>query len=476
MAKGDKIKSILGTSLDAIVPGAGTIANTALSVIELLADPSGYSPVKYNEGNYNLGGTIKDKKMSSGDVEIQGNSGKDTNTRQILGNIANLTKGETVSVDKNGNANIFSDAKEMPHPDTGKSFAETVKPVQKAIGRAEKKIGKLGRDKISQNTIAFSKDILEVNKAKQDRERAIVEAKQVQQALRSVDRYLGGQLSAIGNYYLGNNEPLPGRQFFSTYGSGIGEGVYSGPNPINNGMTRAAMGFVPMIGKPTAAAASAVSPTANPADNKFKEQGGDKLNNTFGDYLYSGAKTLETIGRVVNAFDAPEQFATDRYNVDRIKLSAQDQLDANNRNYRAAVGSSQTGNANLDRVTGNALFASKIQADNAARRDVQNRQAAADLDVNKYNAQQKALVDQINSQTQAAKAQAVDSALSSIGSLGQVYMDMFNTSAQNRVTLATLNSLSRYYGIDTENLVQMMKTNPDQFNGMLTRFKEQNEQ
>lgn len=130
----------------------------------------------------------------------------------------------------------------------------------------------------------------------------------------------------------------------------------------------------------------------------------------------------------------------------------------------------------MDRIMANTLFATKIGADNTARRDLQNRQSALDLDVQRNNMSQKAAVDQINSQTQGAKAQAIDSALSSIGSLGQVYMDMFNTSAQNRVTVSTLNSLSRYYGIDTENLIDMMKTKPDEFDSMLTRFKEQNPQ
>lgn len=308
MAKGDSAKQLLTSSLDMILPGAGTIAGSTLGIIEMLANPSDYNPVKYNDSNFqnggpinpydeklrraqnksnklassnfkanifdfskgkeinkdlaksyqdksywkglktdrdkantnrqqrqkmesvinpilnvgssmkdafynvsdsfqknfNKGGSINDKQLSSTSVEIDGKGGVDTNKRNVLGNSVNLTDGETISMQQ-GSAEVYSDSKDMPHPLSGKTFAETVKPIQKSTGRAERKLSKFGGDKISKNTIKINQQILEVNKALQDRERTLKDAANVNKAMESINKYYGGSVmnkdSKSSNYF-----------------------------------------------------------------------------------------------------------------------------------------------------------------------------------------------------------------------------------------------------------------------------------
>lgn len=560
-----KLTSLLAGPLDAIAPGVGTAASTALTLLETLA-PSDYKPVKYNENynqggpidpdpenpykkkvkraeaqqqfwggvnwrdnimdlskgketndryiqaaretgmwrdlqetrdntnnvrakrqamekitkpvnqlldsisgnnNFNKGGTI-DKQLSSQDIKIQGKNGIDTNRRNVVGQQVNLTKGETVSMTSDG-AEVYSDAPNMKHPLVDKTFAEVAEGTQKSTGKAEKKLQKFPNDRISRNTVAVNKQIMSTNAARQDQERTKVESAQVMKALNSLNKYLGGK---VKGYYLGTQDPLIPIPTASAMSNDRLNNIQSTsyPSLANRALPAEFTNTTPAPSHlNTADNMQGMLNTISPGTEKDSQ-----LKNTVGDYIYAGAKTIETLGRVAKAFDAPEQFATDRYNVDRIKLSAQDQLDANNRSYRSAVASSASGSANVDRVTANSLFAQKIIGDNTARRDLQNRQADIDLRVNQHNASQKAVVDQINSQTQGLKNQTVDAALSSIGTLGNVYMDLYNSRVENKITLDTLNSMSRYYKVDVDKLVGMMKNSPSDFDEMLVKFNSEN--
>lgn len=187
----------------------------------------------------------------------------------------------------------------------------------------------------------------------------------------------------------------------------------------------------------------------------------DQSLSTFEDKAFLGTKALETTFRVGAALDKPTQYDTRRYNVDRIRYSPQRALDANQANYQGAQFDINTGNANTDRILRNNLYGQKMAADRDVIGKNDQMQNQSDLQVNQYNAQAKANVDNITEQIRGRDYQATDAALTSIGNLSSIFQQAGGAKAHNRITMSTLNSLSRRYGIDVPELMALMQGEGD---------------
>jgi hypothetical protein len=94
-------------------------------------------------------------------------------------------------------------------------------------------------------------------------------------------------------------------------------------------------------------------------------------------------------------------------------------------------------------------------------------QRQSDLQVDQYNAQAMANVDNINEQIQGRQQQARDAALTSVGNMASIFQQAGGAKAHNKITLATLNSLSKRYGIDVPNLMLMMEGQGDANKGVV---------
>ena len=130
-----------------------------------------------------------------------------------------------------------------------------------------------------------------------------------------------------------------------------------------------------------------------------------------------------------------------------------------------------TGSATTDRILKNAMYAQKLGADYKAIDEYNKMNQAAATDAAKFNVQGKQTVDTINEQTRAIKNSLVGSALTNVGTMGQALQDYSNAQATNRITLSTLNSLSRYYGININALKNIMKNEPAKFDQLMVGFK-----
>jgi hypothetical protein len=196
------------------------------------------------------------------------------------------------------------------------------------------------------------------------------------------------------------------------------------------------------------------------------------LMNTPGDNIYKATKTLETIGRVAQAAQRPQVYRTDRYDINRQVYNPQPVLERNNRAYRAQrYQLGDTGSPTATRAYGANAYASLLNTNRDVMSQYRQMQAESDRQMDMANVQSKAQIDQMNDQNRAAQQNAISSALTSVGNLGQVFMDASNARRMNNVTLTTLNSLSRYYGVDVEYLQQLMKTNPAVVDQMLVNYK-----
>jgi hypothetical protein len=173
------------------------------------------------------------------------------------------------------------------------------------------------------------------------------------------------------------------------------------------------------------------------------------------DKIFMGLKTGETLARLLEAGKPATYYRSDPYEVDRIKYNPQDVFDKNQQTYRALL-ETNTGNANLDRILQSSFAANKMSQDREALRQYANMQSQSDLQVGQFNSQVKQQIDNINEQIAARKYAAKDAAYSSIGNLASIFQQAGAARAGNKITLSTLQSLSRRYGIDIEELKTMM--------------------
>ena len=473
---------------------AGAIANpvaaipAALNIIGKLAyNPASYTPAKMNETpmGYAHGGdmsgalqmmTSEDQRMMDHAVEIKGNSGIDTNYRNIGGQSVALTQGEIVRQDQDGSAYVWSNNPKMKHP-SGTTFAKAMKPIENKIARLKSRVEKDYSDVYASNALGHLEQMIEQNKN-------IEETMRQKKGSPTAQRFnKGGYIKANGGY---DQDPLLNNDIMDVIVSSalekrmsnpIREGLEMLPGALRKRTQLTPQGIAippttsPKIASPSQRVSS--SPFSGTPQNFLKDNPSPLTSvtgtglpkteslSTFEDKAFLGAKSLETAFRVGAALDKPIQYDTRRYNVDRIRYSPQRALDANEANYQGAQYDINTGNANTDRILRNNLYGQKMAADREVIGRNNEMQNQSDLQVNQYNAQAKINVDNINEQIRGRDYQATDAALTSIGNLSSIFQQAGGAKAHNRITMSTLNSLSRRYGIDVPELMALMQGQGD---------------
>jgi len=442
--------------------------------------------VAYQDNN--LGNTIKasygadlqnqlqisggnDQQMGDHAVQVEGNPGIDTNYRNIGGQDVALTQGEIVRQDQDGSAYVWSNNPKMKHP-SGTTFAKAMKPIENKIARLKSRVEKDHTDVYAKNALGHLEQMIEQNKN-------IEETMRQKKGSPTAQRFnMGGTVKKYN----------PGGYIDPIIPNGAMD-IYVNAALNQQGVSRSGKSQLsPLPRNPLKNISESVSPTIQTGAERFESLSTSPFTNsvgfinanpspltsvtgtglpkteslsTFEDKAFLGAKSLETAFRVGAALDKPIQYDTRRYNVDRIRYSPQRALDANQANYQGAHFDINTGNANTDRILRNNLYGQKMAADRDVIGKNDQMQNQSDLQVNQYNAQAKANVDNINEQIRGRDYQATDAALTSIGNLSSIFQQAGGAKAHNRITMSTLNSLSRRYGIDVPELMALMQGEGD---------------
>ena len=435
-------------------------------------------PSKFADGGY-LDSAIGDHAF-----EVGGNAGVDTNARTVKGQDVLLTKGEIVRDEPEG-AYVFSNSnRKMPHPLTGRSFSDTVKPIEKGIAKAKKSLRRDYTDSISRNTLGHLEQLIEQNKAREEEVRIQKEPTEVQEFARGGD--ISGLIAALDEARnirgMSNIHPIAHQM---TIDNRVKDYVNWNINkaPLDNKFSNTV--YEPLVGPSrTSIYKSDINAPKQPAKydptmgltfKKETPQSNTKIPYEYGykdgpntentsedlssnmqyltpeDKIFMGLKTGETIARMIEAGKPATQYRSEPYEIDRIKYNPQDVLDKNQSTYRALL-ETNTGNANLDRVIKSSFAGNKMSQDREALRQYANMQSQSDMQVNQYNSQVRQNVDNINEQIAARKYAAKDAAFSSVGNLASIFQQAGGARAHNKITLATLESLSRRYGINMDEL------------------------
>ena len=491
---------------------------SALNLIGKLAyNPASYTPAKMNESpmGYAYGGDMEqalqimggnDQQMGDHAVQVEGNPGVDTNYRNIGGQDVALTQGEIVRQDQDGSAYVWSNNPKMKHP-SGTTFAKAMKPIENKIARLKSRVEKDHTDVYASNALGHLEQMVEQNKN-------IEETMRQKKGSPTAQRFnKGGYIKANGGYDQTPTDPLIslGQNMYPTrWQEGIPALLKNKvTNYINSPKIESDIAHTKWVAKETGSdnksyidyaepndaldsykiardpnwtvSPKIASPSQRVSNSPFNgtPQNFLKANpshltpvtgkglpkteslSTFEDKAFLGAKSLETAFRVGAALDKPMQYDTRRYNVDRIRYSPQRALDANQANYQGAQYDINTGNANTDRILRNNLYGQKMAADRDVIGKNDQMQNQSDLQVNQYNAQAKVNVDNINEKIRGVDYQATDAALTSIGNLSSIFQQAGGAKAHNRITMSTLNSLSRRYGIDVPELMALMQGEGD---------------
>lgn len=458
-----------------------TAIPSALNMITKLAyNPASYTPARMNESpmGYAYGGDMsqalqmqggQDQQMMGHAAVVQGNPGIDTNYRNIGGQDVALTEGEIVRKDNDGSAYVWSNNPKMKHP-SGKTFSKAMMPVEKNIANLKRRISNDPTDSIAQNTLGHLEQVIEQNKNIEEIMRQAKGSPTAQKFNR------GGYVKAKLGY---DQDPLISNAAMDIYANAglLDAGFMSSERkqlqPLKNPLRALSISVSPKIQSGLERfGASTNSPTnpsnflkANPSPltpntGIFAKTPKENLS-TFEDKAFLATKGLETAFRIGAALDKPIQYDTRRYNVDKVKYNPNRVLDVNERNYQGAGFDINTGNANTDRILRNNLYGQKMSADKDTLRQYDEMQRNSDLQVNQYNAQAKANVDNINEQIRGRDYQATDAALSSIGNLASIFQQAGGAKAHNKITISTLNSLSKRYGIDVPELMLLIEGKGD---------------
>lgn len=455
------LTSAIGSPMAAIPAALGIIGKLAYN-------PASYTPAKMNESpmGYAYGGDMKqqlnmlpdvDKALGEHAVEVQGKDGIDTNYRNIDGQDVALTKGEIVREDSDGLAYVWSNNPKMKHS-SGETFAKAMKPVENKIAKIKRRIENDPTDHIATNTLGHLEQIVEQNKNEEEMLRQAKGSPNAQAYNK------GGYIKANdGIASLQNKKPIYVSQELDPVD------LYGGPMIPNEAMDALISGRLGMRGENVnrkALDTFAKAPKLADAGNMIPQPQKETFS-TFEDKAFLGAKGLETVGRVANALQKPRQYDPRRYNIDKIKYNPNRVLDRNEANYQSAQFDINTGNANTDRILRNNVYGQKLQADRDVYREYDQMQRQSDLQIDQYNAQAMSKVDDVNEQVLGRQQQARDAALTSIGNMASIFQQAGGAKAHNKITLATLNSLSKRYGIDVPNLMLMMEGQGDSNKGVV---------
>jgi hypothetical protein len=181
---------------------------------------------------------------------------------------------------------------------------------------------------------------------------------------------------------------------------------------------------------------------------------------TLGDYVYMAGKTAELIGKARLARQPIDTYNRGDFEVSApIFNPARDQRTINDM-VRAQTMNINTGNANLDRALASTMYAQGMDKNAQIAEKYRQMQATTDTSVAQANVATALNIADRNENNRAAKFNAQDALLTSVGTYGQAIQDMSNTRASNRVNLEAINQMSQMYNISPENLLNIMRNNP----------------
>lgn len=209
-----------GLSYDQIIQSIDPLLLQKDAVLESMIRPSFDSSNIPNESVkalypgrfFNLGGNIPgigmylnggnlDQQITKDSFKVQGNSGIDTNFRNVEGQQALLTKNEVVSKLNDGSNYVFSD--HIKNPLTGNSLAKDAEKLKKRQKQAEDRAA--SGDLISKKTVGKIKEQVEELSTINDMALEVIKETMGEQA----DAFLCGGKMKTKKYVLGGASELP---------------------------------------------------------------------------------------------------------------------------------------------------------------------------------------------------------------------------------------------------------------------------
>ena len=181
---------------------------------------------------------------------------------------------------------------------------------------------------------------------------------------------------------------------------------------------------------------------------------------TLGDYVYMAGKTAELIGKAAMARQPVRTYNVSDYQLAKPVYNPAMEQRMISDMVRSQTYQINTGNANLDRALASTMYTQGMNKSAEIAEKYRQLQATSDVGVNKANIDAALTIADRNEQNQAARFNAMDTVLSSIGTYGQAVQDMTNTRATNRITMNAINQMAQMYKISPENLLNIMRNNP----------------
>ena len=447
----------------------GQIGSAALGVVNMINEnklrkrqeaTDAYMGTTNQYMGYQMGGAV-DNPLSNTSVEVQGNPGIDTNPRMVANNAINVTEGEVINNNVNmgmGNsAFVFSNDRSMKDPINGKTFAKSVKKYEKAKGRAEKRLEKYPFDNEAKNSIMFNQQMIDNTAQRQEEVKSMMG--------------LDNDLPAFGMQYGGKvNYKMGGKVNYITGGVTNDPIPRIGPNTIPRGEARITYNnndYSTSIGGPLSGIAAMGNtlnytlrnnPTLTPTVPKETEK--NPGFSTLGDYVYMAGKTAELIGKAAMARQPVRTYNVSDYQLAKPVYNPAMEQRMISDMVRSQTTQINTGNANLDRALASTMYTQGMNKSAEIAEKYRQLQATSDVGVNKANIDAALTIADRNEQNQAARFNAMDTVLTSIGTYGQAVQDMTNTRATNRITMNAINQMAQIYKISPENLLNIMRNNP----------------
>lgn len=198
-------------------------------------------------------------------------------------------------------------------------------------------------------------------------------------------------------------------------------------------------------------------------DNISSKMGETEKNpgfSTLGDYVYMAGKTAELIGKTAMARQPVRTYNVSDYQLAKPVYNPAMEQRMISDMVRSQTTQINTGNANLDRALASTMYTQGMNKSAEIAEKYRQLQATSDIGVNKANIDAALTVADRNEQNQAARFNAMDTVLTSVGTYGQAVQDMTNTRATNRITMNAINQMAQMYKISPENLLNIMRNNP----------------
>jgi hypothetical protein len=156
----------------------GGVISTGLGITSQLAEllmpllQREFQPAVQNQnpyGSFNDGGDIP---IDDHAEVINGNPGIDTNQRMAGQTPINISTGEILRQDLDGGHYVFSDNPDMIHPDSNQTFAKTMAPIEKQVGKIRKEMKNNPYDAVAKSSLRNAERLVQLNKDKEEQLRA----------------------------------------------------------------------------------------------------------------------------------------------------------------------------------------------------------------------------------------------------------------------------------------------------------------